>query len=496
MESTGKYWIPVFNILEKTCWVTLAHPKYTKPQKGNKTDRKDAKWICDLYMCGMVKPSFIPPPDIRQLRDLMRYRVKLTNMLTGEKNRAQNCLTVSNLKLDDVFSDVFGKSSRSIIQYILEHPGEQFDVTPFIHRRCKHPVEEIQAAVDGVVSREQAAKLKECLLHIDQLNAHRERIEAEILRLAEPYPYQLELIRTVPGFAAAPLTAVALISEIGVDMSVFPSAKHLASWAGCCPRNDQSNKKVKSTRISRAGCYLKPLLVQIANAVIKSDRHPECRERYRRIKARPAKGLSCRQADGAFRCYFQGGGPGSTSQAWGYIFKDELAVEVRLRPSSISFFSRSPCGCVFAPFFLLLRLSLCFKLSPPLPWLAAGRWCQRLVAGLGALPITRVARIFWISDLRFSIVRLSAGTFLKFQVLSFSRLHLRLLSCPYRSTARWRRPAPTPELLEQLMLSGNWGTPHPKSYARHHPESHGRVLPLLLLSVPPVQAPCRGSWGP
>lgn len=230
MESTGKYWIPVFNILDKTCWVTLAHPKYTKPQKGNKTDRKDAKWICDLYMCGMVKPSFIPPPDIRQLRDLMRYRMKLTNMLTGEKNRAQNCLTVSNLKLDDVFSDVFGKSSRSIIQYILEHPGEQFDVTPFIHRRCKHPVEEIQAAVDGVVSREQAAKLKECLLHIDQLNAHRERIETEILRLAAPYPYQLELIRTVPGFAAAPLTAVALISEIGVDKVIPVEEQKKHSW--------------------------------------------------------------------------------------------------------------------------------------------------------------------------------------------------------------------------------------------------------------------------
>ena len=269
MESTGKYWIPVFNVLEKTCLVTLAHPKYTKPQKGNKTDRKDAKWICDLYMCGMVKPSFIPPPDIRQLRDLMRYRMKLTNMLTGEKNRAQNCLTVSNLKLDDVFSDVFGKSSRSIIQHILDNSGQQFDVAPFIDRRCKHPVEEIQAAVAGAVSREQAAKLKECLLHIDQLNEHREHIETEILRLAEPYPHQLELIRTVPGFSAAPLTAVALISEIGVDMSVFPSAKHLVSWAGCCPRNDQSNKKVKSTRISRAGCYLKPLLVQIANSIIR-----------------------------------------------------------------------------------------------------------------------------------------------------------------------------------------------------------------------------------
>lgn len=93
MESTGKYWIPVFNILEKNnIWVTLSHPKYTKPQKGNKTDRKDARWICDLYMCGMVKPSFIPPADIRQLRDLVRYRFKLICMITGEKNRAHNCL--------------------------------------------------------------------------------------------------------------------------------------------------------------------------------------------------------------------------------------------------------------------------------------------------------------------------------------------------------------------------------------------------------------------
>ena len=124
MESAGKYWIPVFNVLEKHVFVVLAHPKYTKPQKGNKTDRKDAKWICDLFMCDMIKPSYIPSPDIRQLRDLMRYDTKLTNTITGEKNRAQNCLTVSNLKLDDVFSDVFGKSSRSIIQHILAHPGE------------------------------------------------------------------------------------------------------------------------------------------------------------------------------------------------------------------------------------------------------------------------------------------------------------------------------------------------------------------------------------
>ena len=286
MESTGKYWIPVFNILEMSCSVTLAHPKYTKPQKGNKTDRKDAKWICDLFMCDMIKPSFIPSPEIRQLRDLVRYRVKLTNMLTGEKNRAQNCLTVSNLKLDDVFSDVFGKSARSITNYILDHPGETFDVSPFVDPRCKTPVSEIQAAVDGAISSEQAVKLRQCLAHIDELEAHRKEIESEIFQIAEPFSAVLDLLYTLPGLDKNPMTAIAILSEIGPDMSVFPSSKHLVSWAGCCPRNDQSNQKVKSRRISRAGSYLKPLLVQVANALIKSKKHPEFKERYHRIKSR------------------------------------------------------------------------------------------------------------------------------------------------------------------------------------------------------------------
>lgn len=286
MESSGKYWIPVFNILEKTCWVTLAHPKYTKPQKGNKTDRKDAKWICDLFMCDMIKPSFIPPPDIRQLRDLLRFRMKLTYQITGMKNRALNCLTVSNLKLDDVFSDVFGKSSRSIIKQILEHPNETFDVTPFVDKRCKHPIEEIQAAVDGAICPEQATKLKICLDFIDEQEKRIAELDSEIFRLAEPYSAALVFIRTVPGLSKEPLTAIRILSEIGADMSVFPTSKHLVSWAGCCPRNDSSAQKVKSTRISRAGSFLKPILVQIANALIKSKNHPEFQERYRRIKAR------------------------------------------------------------------------------------------------------------------------------------------------------------------------------------------------------------------
>lgn len=235
-------------------------------------------------MCDMIKPSFIPSPEIRQLRDLIRYRTKFTNMMTGEKKRALNCFTVSNLKLDDVFSDVFGKSSRSITNYILNHPGECFDISPFVEKRCKSPIAEIQVAIDGAISPEQAVKLRQCLAHIDGLKAHRNEIEQEILQIAELFTAVLDLLYTLPGLDKNPMTAIAILSEIGPDTSVFPSAKHLVSWAGCCSRNDKSDCKVKSTWISHAGCYLKHLLVQLANGLIKPKKHPEFKERYHRIK--------------------------------------------------------------------------------------------------------------------------------------------------------------------------------------------------------------------
>lgn len=125
MESTGKYWIPVYNILELSCNIVLAHPKYVKTIRGKKTDKRDAKWIADIFKHDLVSGSFIPPAVIRQLRDLMCYRNKLTNFNVGEKNRAQNCLTVSNIKLDDVFTDVFGKASSNIINAILLNPSEK-----------------------------------------------------------------------------------------------------------------------------------------------------------------------------------------------------------------------------------------------------------------------------------------------------------------------------------------------------------------------------------
>jgi len=285
MESTGKYWHPVYNILEPTCNIVLAHPKYLKAIRGKKTDKKDAKWIADIFKHDLVSGSFIPPADIRELRDLMRYRSKLTNYATGEKNRAQNCLTTSNIQLDHAFSDVFGKSATAILKHLLEHPDEKdFDVSQFVDRRCKTPIDEIKLAIDGSISREQAEKLKIIRSHMDSLEACKLSLESEILTLAEPYLTQTTLVLTVPGIKL--FSAIAIIAEIGVDMSVFTTAKHLCSWAGVAPQCNESGGKKKSSRVSRAGVYIKPILIQCANAVVKSNNHPEFKNRYLAIKKR------------------------------------------------------------------------------------------------------------------------------------------------------------------------------------------------------------------
>ena len=287
MESTGKYWIPVHNILESSCHVVVSHPKFVKAVKGKKTDKKDAQWIADLFKHDLVPGSFIPPEDIRQLRDLCRYWVKLTSCTTGEKNRAQNCLTVSNFKLDSVFSNVFGKSASAIVSYMLDHPGEQFDVTPFVDGRCRTPIDQIQAAVDGSFNPFQAAKLKIIQTHMDKLADFKELLQTQIFALALPYAHQVDLLLTVPGISD-PMTAIRIIAEIGADMSVFESAKHCCSWAGLTPQNNESAGKKKTTRIGKAGQYIKPLLIQCALAASnpRSVKQPEIRDKFQQLKKR------------------------------------------------------------------------------------------------------------------------------------------------------------------------------------------------------------------
>ena len=283
MESTGKYWIPIYNILEHTCNIVLAHPKYVKAIRGKKTDKRDAKWIADIFKHNLVSGSFIPPADIRQLRDLVRYHWKLTNFNVGEKNRAQNCLTVSNIKLDDVFSDVFGKAASAITTRLLES-NEPFDVKPYLTKNIKKPIEQIQAAVDGEMCAEQAEKLRIIRSHMDSLELCKLNLESLILSTAEKYIPQLNLVMTAPGIQS--FAAIGIISEIGVDMSVFPTSKHLCSWAGLTPQNNESAGKKKTTRISRAGAYIKPLLVQCALCAIRTKQFPEVRNRYLALKKR------------------------------------------------------------------------------------------------------------------------------------------------------------------------------------------------------------------
>ena len=285
MEITGKYWIPVYNILEPSCNIVLAHPKYVKSIRGKKTDKKDAKWIADIFKHDLVSGSFMPPADIRQLRDLMRYHFKLTNFTTGEKNRMQNCLTMSNLKLDDVFSDVFGKASTNIINHLLSNPSEKLtDISSFRTKGMKATDEQVLSAVDGCICAEQAEKMRIIRSHMDNLELCKLNLESLILSVSEKYLPQLNLVLTVPGIKT--FSAITIISEIGVDMSVFPTSKHLCSWAGLTPQNNESAGKKKTTRISRAGAYIKPLLVQCALSAIRKKSNPEIRNRYLSIKKR------------------------------------------------------------------------------------------------------------------------------------------------------------------------------------------------------------------
>ncbi len=222
---------------------------------------------------------------VKKLARKMRNGL-LTCFKSSEKNRYQNCLTVSNIQLASVVSDTFGKSSQKILAKILENPDDtSFDIESLIHGSMKDKLPELELAIDGYITPEQATKLKIIKEHFDNLESRKAELEELILALASPYQQEITIILTAPGFKNT-FSVVGVISEIGTNMEAFPSAKHLCSWAGLTPTNNESAGKKKSVRVSKAGCYIKPLLVQCANAAIKSKQHPEIRNRYLRIKKR------------------------------------------------------------------------------------------------------------------------------------------------------------------------------------------------------------------
>jgi len=286
MESTGKYWIPVFNILESHVYVILTHPKYVHAIKGKKTDKKDSKWIADLFKHDLVKASFIPPKHVRAWRELARYRTKLVYMRTSEKNRYQNCMTVSNIGLANVLTDAFGKTTQGIMNHILS--SRVFDeekCKALINKSAKKKTELIlQAVRDCSVESDQRYKMNATLSHMEFLNNSIVKTEAELFVRMQPYYHFVEHIALLPGISQ--LSAALILAEIGTDMSVFETAKDLTAWAGVTPTNNESAGKKKSVRISRAGQFLKPLLVQCALAAVKDKKEPYFSIKYQRLKKR------------------------------------------------------------------------------------------------------------------------------------------------------------------------------------------------------------------
>ena len=285
MESTGKYWIPVFNILEEKCKCIITHPKYVRTIKGKKTDKKDSIWIADMFKHGLVEPSFMPPADIRQLRDLVRYRNKLVNIRSGEKNRFQNSLTMSNVQIANVVTDVFGKTSQSILKLMLSNPNLTLDdITPLLRKNLKSSPEEILKSINGNFDESQSSKMNIVLKHYDSINECIDELEEQILKLAHKYSTEINLLLTVPGIKE--ISAIFIIAEIGTNMNTFIDDKHLCSWAGLTPRCNESAKKKKSVRITKAGIYIKPLLVQCALCAIKDKSCPYIKARYESLKRR------------------------------------------------------------------------------------------------------------------------------------------------------------------------------------------------------------------
>ncbi len=290
MESTGKYWVPVFNILERRgIRVVIANPKWVKAVKGNKDDTKDSKWIGDLFRIGLVKSSFIPDLEIRILREFTRYRYKLTAMKSSEKNRFQNAFTVCNVALDSVVSDMFGKSATAITDYLTS--DEVFDAqhcVSLLQRSLKKKADHVLESIEGfAIADEQKARIRIIREHYDMIGRLIARVDSCVNEMVAKYEGEITLLCTIPGIDRN--SAITILSEIGTDMGQFGSSKRLCCWAGLTPGNNESAGKKKSVRISRAGVYLKPALVQVAHAAAKDKNNPYYALKFERIAKRRGK---------------------------------------------------------------------------------------------------------------------------------------------------------------------------------------------------------------
>lgn len=284
MEATGVYWKPVWHILSDGEFeLVLANAAHVKNVPGRKTDVNDAVWLAGLMAHGLIRASFVPDEPTQQMRDLLRTRKQLVRERSSHIQRLQKALEDANLKLDSVVSDIVGLSGRRMIEALIAGQSDLAAMAALAHRRLRASEPDLQAALRGRVTKHHRFLLKLHLDQIDALDTAIARIDEEVNANVEPFRAAIELLSTIPGIGT--LSAEAIVAEIGIDMSRFPTAGHLISWAGLCPRNDESAGKRRSNRMKQGAPWLKTMLIQSAWAASrKKDSYLQAQ--YRRIRSR------------------------------------------------------------------------------------------------------------------------------------------------------------------------------------------------------------------
>lgn len=293
MESTGVYWRPVFNLLEGTCQqVLLVNAQHIKQVPGRKTDMKDAEWIATLLQHGLLQGSFIPPVEIRELRQLTRYRSTRIAARADECNRLQKLLETGNIKLASVASDVLGKSGWDMLQALAGGENDPEQLADLARGRLRNKIPQLQAALEGCLSPTQRWLLAR---HLEQI-AHEDEmileLDRQIAELCRPFGKVLALLDQLPGVNRR--MAEIIVAEIGLDMSRFPTAAHLASWAGMCPGNHESAGKRKTGKTRKGSRWLRAALVQAGWAAAHGTKHKSyLTAQYHRIARRRGKKRAC-----------------------------------------------------------------------------------------------------------------------------------------------------------------------------------------------------------
>jgi transposase len=287
MESTGVYWKPLFNLFEGDFEVLLVNPAHIKQVPGRKTDVKDCQWIAELLEHGLLKSSFIPPLEIRDLRDLTRYRRRLVQTRAAEINRVQKILEQANIKLASVATDIMGVSSRAMLAALLNDAGQDpQQIAELAKGRLREKKPELALALEGRFRPHHTKLLRRILSHIDFLAESITECEEEIDELCRPFAAVLERLDGITGVNLR--SAQELVAEIGLDMSQFPSHKHLCSWGGVSPGNNESAGRRKLARTKKGNKWLTAILVQCAQAA-GHTKNTYLGAQYRRFAGRKGK---------------------------------------------------------------------------------------------------------------------------------------------------------------------------------------------------------------